>query len=81
MTKKLLFIATALVFLMGNSFSQNNTNSTALIKKLSGTQAPPQQWEEWFSAKVEEFKKNKTAGKAAFAPYNIPVIFLSLIHI
>ncbi len=75
MTKKLLFIATALVFSLGNSFSQNNTNPSSPINKLSGTQAPPQQWETWFSAKVEEFKKNKTAGKAAFASYNIPVIF------
>jgi hypothetical protein len=75
MTKKLLFIATAFVFSLGNSFSQNNTNSTSPINKLSGTQPPPQQWETWFSAKVEEFKKNHTAGKAAFASYNIPVIF------
>lgn len=74
MTKKLLFLVSAFVLTLGNTFSQNS-EPVSPISKLSGTQAPPQQWEEWFSAKVEEFKKNKMAGKAAFASYNIPVIF------
>jgi hypothetical protein len=74
MIRKLLFITSALVFSWGNSFSQNTTNSIP-ENKISGTQAPPQQWDDWFNAKVEEFKKNHPAGKSAFASYNIPVIF------
>src|ERR1041385_8980226 len=74
MIKKLLLIASALVFSLGNMFSQNNTNPIP-VNNISGTEAPPQQWDDWFNAKVEEFKKNHTAGKAAFASYNLPVIF------
>ncbi len=74
MIKKLLFVASALVFSWGNSFSQNTTNSVPK-NYIAGDQAPPQQWDDWFNAQVEQYKKTHAAGKSAFASYNLPVIF------
>ena len=47
MTKKLLVLTSAFVLSFGSLFSQNNNNALN-GPKLSGTPAPPQQWEEWF---------------------------------
>lgn len=74
MNKRLLFIVSALVLTLGNTFSQN-TDPASPISKISGTKVPPQQWDTWFNAQVEEFKKNHMAGKSQFAAYTIPVIF------
>jgi hypothetical protein len=74
MIRKLLFITSALVFFTGNSFSQNT--SSIPLNKISGTEAPPQQWDDWFNARVEEYIKNNPAAKSAsFPAYTIPVIF------
>jgi hypothetical protein len=73
MTKRLLLLVSALVLNLGNAFSQNN--SQIYPSKLSGTEAPPQQWDDWFNGQVENYKKNHMAGKTAFASYTIPVIF------
>ncbi|PBQ34183.1 hypothetical protein CNR22_21220 [Sphingobacteriaceae bacterium] len=43
------------------------------VQNSCGTPVPPQQWEEWLSSKVEEFKKNNLSGKTA-AIHDIPVI-------
>lgn len=74
MTKKLLLLTTALVLSVGSLFSQNK-NSVNNGPKLSGTPAPPQQWEEWFGNEVQKFKQNQQQGKAQFASFTIPVIF------
>ncbi len=74
MNKILLFLVSALVLTLGNTFSQT-PEQVSPVSKLSGTGIPPQQWDAWFNAKVEEFKKNQMGGKSQFAAYNIPVIF------
>jgi len=77
MTKNIL-IALALFLSLGNVFSQNQaTSSTG--PKLSGTQMPSQQWEEWFNKEVKKFKEQNLAGKTQFGHYTVPVIF-HIIH-
>lgn len=42
---------------------------------ISGTLAPPQQWDEWFNKQVEIFTKNlQTNGKSQIVNYTIPII-------
>ena len=74
MTKKLLVLTSAFVLSIGSLFSQNNNNALN-GPKLSGTPAPPQQWEEWFGKEVQKFKETKLQGKSQFASFTIPVIF------
>ena len=40
----------------------------------SGTPAPSQQWESWFSGEVEKFKENYKNNQARLVTYDIPVI-------
>lgn len=74
MTKKILLTTFAIILSVGGFFSQNQKSSVT-GPQLSGTPAPPQQWDEWFNAEVTKFKNNRNAGKTQFGSYTIPVIF------
>lgn len=74
MNKNILFASLAFILSVGSFFSQQSINQLT-GPQLSGTQAPPQQWDEWFNAEVKKFKEKNLAGKAQFGSYTIPVIF------
>ncbi len=46
----------------------------ALQQAPCGTSAPPQQWDSWFNAKVDEYQKNLLANKTQSVSRTIPVI-------
>ncbi|MES2681860.1 MAG: zinc-dependent metalloprotease [Bacteroidota bacterium] len=43
--------------------------------RQSGTEAPSQQWNNWFNKEVEKFEQNLQSGKATNVAYRIPIIF------
>jgi hypothetical protein len=45
------------------------------LKRTCGTEAPSNEWNEWFNNKVVEFKKNNANQKDQNVNYTIPVIF------
>ncbi len=51
------------------------SQSEPIVKRSCGTEVPDQAWNDWFNAKVEEFKKNNLNGREQSANYTIPVIF------
>jgi len=52
---------------------------TPETKSKCGTQAPPQQWEEWFSKAVKQYVENLQNGKTQMVTHEIPVI-VHIIH-
>lgn len=46
---------------------------------VCGTQAPSQQWQEWFNKEVEKYTANLASGKTQMVNYTIPVI-VHIVH-
>jgi hypothetical protein len=64
------------LFLSGVLMAQN---PTANVGRSCGTQAPGQEWDNWFNQKVVEHNQNLAAGKTASTTYSIPVV-VHVIH-
>jgi hypothetical protein len=76
MIKKLQLISLVLVlsvFVKG----QNGTPQSFEYEKskISATEPPSQQWNEWFNLEVEKFLEKNKVGKTAGVTYSIPVVF------
>ena len=63
----IIFLCLATLFL--------RAQTDPLVKSRCGTGVPDQAWNDWFNAKVEEFKKANVGAKELTANYTIPVIF------
>lgn len=59
--------------------AQITTQDSSTIKRACGTPAPDAQWDAWFNQKVEQFKKDRAAGKTQSTTYVIPMI-VHVIH-
>lgn len=56
-----------------------NAQVTPLLQTSCGTQAPPQQWENWLGKEIEKYKQAKMANRTQQVNYTIPVI-VHVIH-
>lgn len=66
--KKHLFILSFSLAIIANA--QNKP-----AKRTCGSEAPSKEWNDWFNAKVEEFKQTNVSQKNQNVNYTIPVIF------
>lgn len=71
MSKKLQLIC--LTLLSTFFLKAQDNQSRDYISKVSATEVPPQEWNDWFNAEVEKFQNR--AGKTAIVNHTIPVIF------
>ncbi|MEO6305664.1 MAG: T9SS type A sorting domain-containing protein [Bacteroidia bacterium] len=62
------------LFILSFSFAIFGVNSQT-AKRSCGSEVPDDGWNNWFNAKVEEFKKGQTFLKGQSVNYSIPVIF------
>ena len=59
--------------------TKQNNNTSAVVRNC-GTNAPGQEWDNWFNGLVEEFKSQQSQGKMNSMPsYTVPVI-IHIIH-
>lgn len=72
-------LAIGLFFSSSFVFAQTTEQSFIPEKRTCGTEVPGEAWDQWFNAKVQEFKEQRAAGKVQSAAITIPVI-VHVIH-
>ena len=55
------------------------SSQTSTYQPICGTQAPSQQWQEWFNKEVEKYSANLALGKSQMVNHTIPVI-VHIVH-
>lgn len=68
-----------LTLMSSTLLNAQNNQSKEYQSKLSATEVPSQEWNDWFNQEVEKFEKNLQTGKVNTVNYTIPVIF-HIIH-
>ena len=66
-----------LIAFLFSLFAAAQTNQA--LKRTCGTDAPPNEWDQWFNKQVEEFKNSAAFKESNSANYTIPVVF-HIIH-